>query len=122
VKGIPPFTVNVRYVSGFPTPRRPRVIWAGVTGSDYLAAIYEALRQGLAQSSLDVKIEKRAYTPHITLGRAKNKCPPHLVDNLEQSAHAEFGTCTVDRIVLYQSTLTRKGAQYDPVHSFMFER
>src|SRR6516165_8777704 len=70
-----PFVMSVETAGCFPTPRRPRVLWAGIAeGSQALCGLHDALEPGLMDLGC-YRREDRKYTPHITLGRVKSDRP-----------------------------------------------
>ena len=97
--------MEVRGLGSFPGGSRPaRVVWAGITdGAAEVRALAAALEAALAP--LGVEPERRAYTPHITLGRFRQ---PRRLPALD--ADREFAHVAVDRLTLYSSTLTPQGA------------
>src|SRR4051812_1783455 len=55
----PPFPVRVSGVGAFPTPRRPKVVWAGITdGADELRRLYADLEAGLLDLGVYRKEER----------------------------------------------------------------
>lgn len=64
------FSLRVEGVGCFPNTRRPRVVWAGV-GSDVvsLGDLQEGVEQAI--TPLGFPREGRAFSPHLTLGRAR---------------------------------------------------
>lgn len=70
--GRKPFTLRVGELGCFPNPRRPRVIWAGVSGAD---ADIQALKAALDRllEPLGWPAESQGYQPHLTLGRVKDR-------------------------------------------------
>jgi 2'-5' RNA ligase len=67
-------------------------------------------------AALEVPPEKRAYHPHVTLGRVRQ--PVHargLPALLEDPQTVRFGAIDVDRLTLFLSKLKRGGARYSPV-------
>src|SRR5437762_7489150 len=69
----PPFPLRVSGVGAFPTPRRPKVLWAGITdGAAELKRLYDRLEAKLLDLGCYRK-EERGYTPHLTLGRVKSE-------------------------------------------------
>ena len=71
--GEPPFPLRVSGVGAFPTPRRPKILWAGITdGADELQRLYDKLEAKLLDLGCYRK-EERGYTPHLTLGRVKSE-------------------------------------------------
>jgi RNA 2',3'-cyclic 3'-phosphodiesterase len=64
-----PFRLTVAGLGCFPTPRRPKVLWAGVTeGQNEMQQIANALETPLMAAGC-YRREERAFTPHVTLGR-----------------------------------------------------
>src|SRR5205085_1531736 len=71
--GEPPFRLGVSGLGAFPTSRRPKILWAGVAeGSEELRRLFAALEEPLSALGVYRK-EDRPYTPHLTLGRAKDE-------------------------------------------------
>lgn len=64
------FSLRVEGVGCFPNTRRPRIVWSGVGGD--LASLRN-LQEGVerAITPLGFPREKRAFSPHLTLGRAR---------------------------------------------------
>lgn len=114
-----PFTVTVRGVGFFPGTRSPRVFWAGMEAPTM---------QGLAEE-LDVRMErlgfekeKRAFRPHITLARAREtRMDSSLVTAASKYEEHDFGSFTVDRLFLFQSTLKSAGAVYNKLKEYLLE-
>ncbi|MBX9583142.1 MAG: RNA 2',3'-cyclic phosphodiesterase [Gemmataceae bacterium] len=109
----PPFPLRVSGVGAFPTPRRPKVIWGGVTdGADPL----RRLAAGLSAKMLDLGIvarEERAYTPHLTLGRVKGEADGQtLAPELPKLLAWDGGRCVVNEVLVYSSELRRDGPEY----------
>ena len=102
----------------FPSPRRPKVIWLGVTeGSDQLSGLAEDLSG--ESTRLGFKSEKRGYTPHLTLGRIKTGSGIAQLRKLlreEKEKPVRSGDSTrllkINMLLLQKSILTSKGAIY----------
>jgi 2'-5' RNA ligase len=99
----------------FPNPRAPRVAWAGVSeGAPELAAL--ATKVEAACSTHDFEREKRPFSAHLTLGRAREVGPsPTLTAIVAELAETEFGRGNIDKVLLMQSTLQRTGAVYTAI-------
>ena len=78
-------------------------------GVEQSQAIFEEVEERLA--ALDVEREKRALTPHITLGRRRTPKPFPNGDPMPIEER-EF---LIEQLVLYKSTLTPGGAIYAPI-------
>lgn len=113
--GWKPFRVSMEGAGGFPTLRRPRVLWIGIReGREALIALAGTVDTALA--GLGFPPEDRPFSPHLTLGRVK--APARLEDltaQIESHARERFGEMTVNEIILFQSELSPKGAKYTPL-------
>src|SRR3954452_3045597 len=71
----PSFALSVEGVGCFGNPSRPRTIWAGLgAGAANLVELHDALEGPLLALGC-YRREARAYTPHLTLGRARSNRP-----------------------------------------------
>ena len=108
-----PFRLALAGVGAFPTTRRPKVVWAGITdGADSLARIHAASEPRLLEMGV-YRREERGYTPHLTLGRAKDEADGQLIAaELPKFADWNGGDCYVEEILLFTSELRRGGPVY----------
>lgn len=118
VENFEPFTIELRGVGAFPNWRYPRVVWAGTAeGSQEakeLAGEVEAACVGVGYER-----ERRAWRPHLTLGRVKE--PGHAQGLPEVAGMMEeksFGLIDVDEVVVFMSSLRRTGPVYSPMARF----
>ncbi|KGX89217.1 RNA 2',3'-cyclic phosphodiesterase [Pontibacillus litoralis] len=84
----PPFSISVEGLYTFGNPQQPRVLWAGVEKHSTLLQLQQCVQAKCAQ--LAFQIEKRNYTPHITLAKkwkGTDKLTISLADALN-SCHA----------------------------------
>src|SRR5687767_3131951 len=66
-----PFALTISGAGIFPPSGPPRIVWLGVAdGADALSGLYRALVPRLGP--LGFEPERRAYHPHVTIGRAKD--------------------------------------------------
>jgi 2'-5' RNA ligase len=111
-QAVPAFPLAIRGTGTFPgAPRTPRVFWAGTDEPAAFGDLYARIEAGLA--GLGFERESRPFHPHLTLGRVKN--PSGIKDaiaELERANDAEFGSMTVRKLTLFQSTLKPDGAVY----------
>jgi RNA 2',3'-cyclic 3'-phosphodiesterase len=108
--GCPAFDVAVRGLGAFPSPTRPRVLWAAVAeGAAAMSVV--ARRVDEALGPLGFEPETRAFSPHVTLGRVRvPRSSPRLAEALADGG--EFGRQRVDRLVLMRSELSPRGPRY----------
>lgn len=121
VEKVPAFTLAWRGLGAFPTPRKPRVVWAGLEReSPELVRLQRRVERRLAQ--LGFPEETRPYQGHVTLGRLRDpRETGQLPALLAGQAGRELGSSTVSGISLMQSILTPGGPLYREVAAFPLE-
>jgi 2'-5' RNA ligase len=107
----PRFSINAKGLGVFPGPKRPRVLWVGLTG-DQLVSL--ASKVDCALQPLGFAPETRKFTPHLTIGRWRQaEAPKSLGRQLENWRAYEFGKSNVESVNLIQSVLAPEGASYN---------
>jgi 2'-5' RNA ligase len=111
-----PFEISLFQIGGFPKLEYPRVIWVGIDkGCSRAEAIAKDVVEGL--SNIGFEKEKRPFTAHLTLGRVKSpKGRNELVSKMKALDFKPSASCTIDKITLFQSTLTPQGSIYTPLY------
>ena len=109
----PAFPLRVSGVGAFPTPRRPKILWAGITeGAEELRRLYGRLEEKLLDLGCYRK-EERGYTPHLTLGRARSEADGFaLARQLPKFLNWDGGRTMVDEVLVYASVLEKDGPEY----------
>ena len=114
-----PVEVVFRALGWFPTPRHPRVLWAGVEAGSGLAELAEEIEGVLAP--LGIARESRKFQPHLTLARIKSEEGLEaLRREVERLGAPEFGRATYCEFDLMESRLRPQGAVYTRVERFAF--
>ena len=110
-----PLSLEVKGAGGFPSSRRPRAVWLGVTGDvETLARLAAALGRRLAP--LGFPPEDRAFSPHLTLARARDRRGiPGLAGALAQADAAEPVAWRVPELLLEESHLSPGGPRYEVI-------
>jgi 2'-5' RNA ligase len=105
--------LEVKGAGGFPNARRPRVLWAGVVGDvQPLAALVVDLGRRLAP--LGFPAEDRPFSPHLTLGRARDsRGAAGLAGGLAKLSAQEGVSWRAADICLIRSVLSPAGAKYE---------
>ncbi len=130
-----PVTLAFSGYGFFPNPNKARVFWTGIQADAHLAQLASAVDN--ATATLGIPREKAAFTPHLTLARARDGCPhgasgrpgPHPGDRprstfarvhekLQALPSPEFGTMTATEFFLYESKLSPRGAHYTKLERF----
>lgn len=111
-----PFSISVKGLGVFPGPRRPRVLWVGLSGAQLIPLASEVES---ALEPLGFAPESRAFTPHLTIGRWREKSPTpaSLATELAQWQTHHFGESIVASVRLMQSVLRPDGAEYRPLRT-----
>ncbi len=117
VKWAGPIQFAVEGLGVLPSRRSPRVFWAGARHGEDLPELAASVDQALAV--LGVERERRAFKPHITLGRVKKRIRPADLKRAIDDGQKEFGPVRTDRFVLFQSELRPSGAVYRKVEEFV---
>jgi RNA 2',3'-cyclic 3'-phosphodiesterase len=95
--------------------RFANALWAGVAPHDALARLHRKVDRALVVAGLEP--ERRAYLPHFTLARmSRTVAASREVDRwLAQHAGLTSASFAMPHLILYESTLARDGARYEPV-------
>ena len=109
----PQFRVRLGGLGAFPSPRRARVLWLGVTrGGDRLSEL-AAIAEDAARNA-GFAAEGRAFTAHLTLSRLD---PPQSVVELLAQNHSYDVETTVSSLIVYRSQ-GGGPSRYEEVASF----
>lgn len=112
-----PFELECSGVGAFPRVQLPSVVWAGCkSGAVTLSNL--AARVDAEMATVGFAPETRPFSPHLTLGRARERgSAPALTAAIQQLSASYFGTIQVDRILLMKSVLTPRGPVYSLLKS-----
>jgi 2'-5' RNA ligase len=112
-RSLPPFTLELAGLGVFPTPRRPKTLWAGVSvGAEELKELHARLEEPLLELGC-YRREDRAYAPHLTLGRVtREEQGGEWGPILAQHADWQGGATSIDEILVMSSELRRDGPLY----------
>ncbi len=107
-----PFELQWRGIGAFPSNRHPRALWLGVIdGAGHLAEVEAEVSRRLAGGDT-VTLGDRALLPHLTLGRIKMAGRGVDWPKLLQACEVKHTSSWIDRVTLYQSTLSPQGPHY----------
>jgi 2'-5' RNA ligase len=111
------FDMRISGFGAFPSSGLPRVLWLGVEqGAAAIAQVHAEL--ALRLRPLGIEPERRPFSAHLTLGRVKAVragVRPRDVRDAWRALEADAGNCRVEAVTLFRSTLSPKGAVYDPL-------
>jgi 2'-5' RNA ligase len=113
-----PFTMRIGDVGAFPNFRRARVVWMGVERDTRLELLHHDVEQ--ACETLGFELEGRAFRPHLTLARVRERTAEDELRRLSRaSKRLDFASETeVRSIDVMRSHLGgRAGSRYECLHS-----
>ena len=112
-KRMPEFALHVGGVGAFPNPRRPKVVWAGITeGANQLRQFFKLLEEPLLDLGV-YRQEEREYTPHLTLGRVRSESDGQaLAPELPKHLAWDGGRTVIDEVLVMSSEMRRDGPEY----------
>src|SRR5438270_13031958 len=110
-----PFELRITGVGRF-EQRNSGALWAGVEPKAPVAAV--AAKVERASIAVGLEPERRAFHPHITLARWKGRRSREIASFLEHHRALVSEPWEVDAFILFESRLSRHGAQYEEVASY----
>ena len=112
---VEPFDFDVTGLCCIPPGGAVRMVWAQLADATGRLAVLFA-RADAALGEIGFARERRAFRPHVTVGRVK--FAPNaaaLRAAAKDLAPAAFGTQHAGRVAVYRSELTRDGPTYTPL-------
>lgn len=122
-----PFTIDLAHIGVFPNPRRPSVLWLGISTNPTLARL-QAEVEAAAQTA-GFAGEGRAWSPHLTLARVRRSLfgsGLKLLAEGVQRAQSDAGIASwsasfrAENMELMRSDLMPQGARYTVLREFEF--
>lgn len=104
------FRLSLTHPCPFPD-NKPKLIATMAKRNDEIDAIYRQINSAI--KSVNIAVEKRKFTPHITLGRINYKST--YAGKIPLNVSYET---IIDEVVLYKSVQARSGSEYDPIYRF----
>lgn len=107
-----PFQVKVQGLGAFPSLKRSRVLWLGLTPQEPLQRLHRHIQRALQE--IDIPTERRTFSPHLTIARSRRG----MIDLVKAGvtlSDTTIGHLDVDRLILFESQLLPGGAQHTPV-------
>jgi RNA 2',3'-cyclic 3'-phosphodiesterase len=109
-----PFTLSLNGAGVFPNARRPRTLWAGLSGEvENVVALRNRIEEKLAL--LGFKREEKRFHPHMTIGRLKSNKKARELLALVEAHRLPALSFVVTEIVLMKSELHPAGSEYTRV-------
>jgi 2'-5' RNA ligase len=103
----PPFEARVAGLGTFPQRGAPRVLWLGVALPPDVLELQRACERAARDAGFEA--EERAFAPHLTLGRFRERVKRPRLDAVD------LGPTRIETLVLFRSVPQRDGAVYTPL-------
>jgi RNA 2',3'-cyclic 3'-phosphodiesterase len=126
-----PFEYRLSGLGIFGSPQQPRVIWMGVedlpSGKVHGSPLHQVHRILSRELELrDFEVEKRPFSPHLTLARLKQPLSPDAHQRLQRILHSRLAGSSsaiypVNTLCVMKSELSRSGAKYTCLKECSFE-
>lgn len=118
------FQLALRAAGAFPNLRKPNILWLDFGGDlDVLAPLQQHIE--LAAQQAGFAAEARAFTPHLTIARARKDTTPAMLARAGEALRTVTGTplpsstpFTVEDFRLIHSDLRPTGSVYTPLATF----
>jgi 2'-5' RNA ligase len=116
------FDLQLSGLGSFPNSKQPRILWVGIH-----APALQSFQQSIesVMSKLGYKKEERPFSPHLTLGRARQTHSPadsvKIRDVLQTIQLGKIGTARVNSVHLFKSDLSPAGSTYTKLFSANFK-
>lgn len=103
--------VEIASAGFFPGRKRPRVAWIGLEPSGPIRDLATAVRLAAGAGP-----DERLFHPHLTLARIRRSWGPGEVARFESALAGVKLEGVLDRVILFESRLSSRGAQHFPLH------
>lgn len=111
------FSLRLQGVGAFPNLRAPNILWCGIQGDiEKLRALQQVVESACAE--LGFPCEERPFAPHLTLGRIRSRRNLRPLLNCIRINSPLECVASIERINIYQSSLSPSGAIHKILESF----
>ena len=115
-----PFPLHIKGLGVFPSGRKPRVLWVGLKKSAPLIELRKKVDSVMRH--LDIPLERKRFSPHITIARFSKPPGPRLGDYLVGNNLFRQPPFRVNSFRLYSSILRPEGAIHNCEAEYFFDR
>lgn len=121
-EGYAPISLAAKGIGVFPSIKRPRVLWAGLSGEvNLLIDLQRKLDDWLGD--IGFAKERRSFKGHLTLGRFKARVnSTEIMRALREFEDFETQSFMARELILFKSELRPSGAVYSKLEKISIER
>ena len=111
------FTMEINSIGVFGSAYNPRVLWLGINEKEKTEGIYQQL--ALELKKVGFYTDNQNFVPHISIARIKKLSDKKFFQTLLRKSNLEnIQTQEVNEVILYESILSTKGAEYQIIETF----
>jgi 2'-5' RNA ligase len=111
---VPRFSLSLKGLGAFGRRGAPSVVWAGaVDEGPELQRLQRRVRQAAVAAGL--RVERKRFRPHVTVGRCKGVSAEELDGFLLEHKDQKIATFETNGYTLYESVLRPEGAEHKHV-------
>lgn len=115
-----PFSIRISNNGIFKNRGKGSILWAGIEQNDNLIRLYNLIKNTLSQN-INLQLDKKNFTPHITLGRTKSNVKESDLIPFLSSGLYNLKPFIIDSFSLFSSNLQPEGAIYTEEEIFYLE-
>jgi 2'-5' RNA ligase len=120
IKNQEEFEVSIDKIGAFGSHHSPKVIWLGMESDLQIRKLHEQLMGAIR--NIGYHPDPGNFVPHITLGRVKKVDDKDWFwGSVALFQNRIIQTAVVDKIILYESILLKKGAKHIVIREFPFK-
>ncbi len=114
------FNIDIKNTGIFGSSYDPRIIWFGIEKNNQLVNLTKTLIDELDLAGF--KKDRQNFVPHISIGRIKKLADKKLFNEQISNYRDVFlQTSIINRLILYESILTKDGPVYKEIHSVLLK-
>ena len=112
-----PFPITLADLGAFPRPAAPRFLWVGVReGAAAVTALQERIERAVGDAGFEP--ETRAYHPHVTVGRVRERGRGPDVGREDGGPWESLGRHRVEAVHLMRSDVGPGAARYHVLEEY----
>ena len=116
-KDFSPFDIVLENIGTFPFWNRPKVLWVGIgQGRENVKKLARKIEKIMSAEGFEK--ESRDFKAHITIGRIKSPRNTKRLQKISNDIRVRQAKSHIDKVILYRSELSGKGAVHTEIASF----